>query len=130
MGDDEGRYAQGGTATPPVGDVERPPSRHERPHLAVRLPKELGSLRRDLEHHLGTRQPVFGVAGGVPSQESLAAVTHWCFRAVVGPSDKAVQRRRVPCTDFPHGFVLLSRPSPARRYCPYLFYSSCPSSLA
>src|SRR5919202_6712058 len=35
VGDDEGGYAQGRSATPPVGDVERPPSRHERPHLAL-----------------------------------------------------------------------------------------------
>jgi hypothetical protein len=28
VSDDEGRYAQGGSATPPVCDVERPPSRH------------------------------------------------------------------------------------------------------
>src|SRR5918998_6121712 len=51
MGDDEGRYAQGGSATPPVGNVERPASRHKRPHLAVRLPEELGALRRDVEDH-------------------------------------------------------------------------------
>src|SRR5919112_1235690 len=69
VGDDEGRYAQGGSATPPVGDVERPPSRHKRPHLAVRLPEELGALRRDLEYHLGTGQSVVGVAAGVPRKE-------------------------------------------------------------
>src|SRR5215211_2792603 len=75
MGDDEGRYAQGGAATPPVGDVERPPSGYKRPHLGVCLPKELGALRRDLEHHLGTRQPVFGVAAREPREEPLTAVT-------------------------------------------------------
>src|SRR5215207_1182069 len=75
VGDDEGRYAQGGPTTPPVGDVERPPSRHKRPHLAVRLPKELGALRGDLEHHLGTGQSVFGVAAGVPRKELLTAIT-------------------------------------------------------
>src|SRR5919206_2901013 len=41
VGDDEGGYAQGGSATPPIGDVERPPSGYKRPHLAVRLLKEL-----------------------------------------------------------------------------------------
>src|SRR5215210_7167613 len=30
VGDDEGRYAQGRSAAPPVGDIERPPPRHER----------------------------------------------------------------------------------------------------
>src|SRR5215211_9042904 len=109
MSKNKERYVQGMSATPPIGEVEGPASRHQRSCRYARLANELGSLRRDLEHHLGTRQPVFGVAGGVPSQESLAAVTHWCFRAVVGPSDKAVQRRRVPCAEFPHGFVLLSR---------------------
>src|SRR5215213_8266597 len=29
VGDDEGRYTQGGSAAPPMGDVERPPSRHK-----------------------------------------------------------------------------------------------------
>jgi hypothetical protein len=38
MGEDEGRYAQGGIATSSIGDVKRP-------HLGVRLPKELGALR-------------------------------------------------------------------------------------
>src|SRR5215203_928893 len=49
VGDDEGRYAQGGSATPPVGNVESPPSRHERPHRSVRFLKELGAGRRDPE---------------------------------------------------------------------------------
>ena len=80
-----------GGLIPPVGGVERPPARHKRPYLAVRLLKEIGALRRDSEHHLGTRQPVFGVATGVPREESLTAVTQGCFRAVVRPSDKAVQ---------------------------------------
>src|SRR5919112_2455391 len=62
VGEDEGGYPQGGAATPPVGDVERPPPGHERPHPAVRLPEELGALGRDLEDHLGTGQPVLGVA--------------------------------------------------------------------
>src|SRR5919199_4117833 len=74
VGDDEGAYAQGGSATPPICDIERPASRHKRPHLAVCLLKELGALRRDHEHHLGTRQPVFGVAAGVPREEPLTAV--------------------------------------------------------
>src|SRR5215217_9258496 len=109
MANNKDRYVQGVFSTPPISEVECPASRHQRPCRCARFAQELGGLRRDLEHHLGTRQPVFGVAGSVPSQESLAAVTHWCFRAVVGPSDKAVQRRRVPCAEFPHGFVLLSR---------------------
>src|SRR3712207_967827 len=75
VGDDEGRYAQRRGPTPPVGDVESSPSRHKRPHLTVRLPEELGALRRDPEDHLGTRQPVFGVAAGVPREEPLAALT-------------------------------------------------------
>ena len=44
MADDEGRHAQGRAPTPPVGDVESPPPRHERPHLGVRLAEELGAL--------------------------------------------------------------------------------------
>src|SRR5215212_416671 len=66
MGNHEARHAQGRTATPSVGDVEGPAPRHKCPHLAVRLSKDLGALGRDLEYHLGTRQPVFGVAAGVP----------------------------------------------------------------
>src|SRR5215211_3647304 len=128
MSKNKERYVQGMSATPPIGEVEGPASRHQRSCRSARLAKELGGLRRDLEHHLGTRQPVFGVACGIARQEPLASLTHGCIRAVVGPSDKAVQRRRVPRADFPHGFVLLSRPSPAQRYCPYLFYSTCPNS--
>src|SRR5919199_4585447 len=90
VGDDEGRYAQGGSAAPPAGDVERPPSRHERPHLAVRLPKELGALRRDPEHHLGTRQPVFGVAAGVPRKDTLTALAQRPLGAVVRPGDEPI----------------------------------------
>src|SRR3712207_3391750 len=39
VGYDEGRYAQGRVAAPPVGDVEGPPPRHERPHPGVRPPR-------------------------------------------------------------------------------------------
>src|SRR5918998_3921251 len=74
VGDDEGGYAQGGPAAPPARDVERPASRHGRPHRVFYLPKELGALLRNVEDHLGTRQPVFGVAARVPREESLAAV--------------------------------------------------------
>src|SRR5215212_5744073 len=97
MCNNKDRYVQGVSATPPIGEVECPPSKYQRPCRSLRLAKEIGGLRRDHEDHLGTRQPVFGVAAGVPRQEPLAALTHWCARTVVRPCDKAVQRRRVPC---------------------------------
>src|SRR5215216_564149 len=93
MTNNKDRYVQGVSGTPPIGEVECPAARHQRPCRCACLAKELGSLRRDLEHHLATRQPVFGVACGVPRKEPLAALTRGCIRAVVGPSDKAVQRR-------------------------------------
>src|SRR5215216_630965 len=45
MGDDEGGDAQEGSASPPVGDVERSPPRYKSPHLAVSLPKEISALQ-------------------------------------------------------------------------------------
>src|SRR3712207_6184324 len=114
MGKNKDRHAQGMSTTPPMGEVERPPSRHQRPCRSARLAEELGAGRRDPEHHLGTRQPVFGVTAGVPRQEALATVPHGSFGAIVWPSDKPVQRHRVPRADFSHGFVLLSRPLSAR----------------
>jgi hypothetical protein len=39
VGDDEGRYTQEGSATPPIGDVESPPSRHEHPPSFCALPE-------------------------------------------------------------------------------------------
>src|SRR5919202_3409054 len=102
MGDDEGGYAQGGSATPPVGDVERPPSRHERSHLAVRLLKELSALRRDPEHHLGTRQPVFGVAARIPVEEPHPTLAQWVLWSIVRPGDEPIQRHRKPRSYFAH----------------------------
>src|SRR5215210_1251316 len=102
VGDNEGRYALGGSATPTICDVERPPPRHERPHRSVRLPKKLGALRRDLEYHLGTRQFVVGVAAGVPLKEPFPTLAKGPFGPVVRPGDEAIQRHRQPCRDFPH----------------------------
>src|SRR4051794_26657891 len=96
------------SAAPPTGEVECSPSRHQSPCPGTRLPKVLGGPRRDLEYHFRSRQPVFGVAAHVPSQKPLAALTHRCFGTVVRPSNKPIQRRCVPCTNFPHGFLLLS----------------------
>src|SRR4051795_5735786 len=107
MGKNKYRYSQRMSAAPPMGEVECSPSRHQSPCRCTCLPKVLGGLRRDLENHLRARQSIFGVAAEVPSQKPLAAITHRCFRTVVRPSNKAIQRRCVPCTDFPHGLVLL-----------------------
>src|ERR671921_2850037 len=46
MGNNKDRYVQGVSATPPIGEVECPPSRHQRPCRSARLAKELGALRR------------------------------------------------------------------------------------
>ena len=42
MGNDKDRHVQGVSATPPVGEVECPPSRHQRPCRFARLAKERG----------------------------------------------------------------------------------------
>src|SRR4029450_8217209 len=110
MGNNKDRHVQGVSATPPVGEVECPPSGYQRPCRCARLAKELGGLRRDLEHHLRARQPVLGVTAKVPTQKPLATLTHGCFRTVVRPCNKPVQRRCVPCADFPHYFRPLSVP--------------------
>src|SRR5215211_7303014 len=96
------RYVQGVFATPPIGEVEGPSTEHQRPCRFARLAEELGGRRRDLEDHVGSRQPVFGVATGVPRQEPLAAVSHGCFSAVVRPTDKSVERDCEPGADLPH----------------------------
>src|SRR6266487_3229674 len=111
-GENEDRYVQRVFATPPIGEVECPSAKHQRPCRSARLGKVLGCLRRDHEDHVGSRQPVFGVASGVPGQEPLATDTHGCFRAVVRPTDKPVKRDREPCADFP---MLLSSSAPALR---------------
>src|SRR3954453_962997 len=105
MSKNKDRHAQRMSTTPSMGEVECPPSCHQGPCRCARLPKVLGGLRRDPEYHLRTRQPIFGVAAHIPGQKPLAALTHRCFRTVVGPSDESIERRCVPCTDFPHGFV-------------------------
>src|SRR5687768_5537708 len=48
MGKNKNRYAQRMSTTPPTGEVECPPSRHQSPCRCTRLPKVLGGLRRDL----------------------------------------------------------------------------------
>src|SRR5215212_3749314 len=45
VGDDEGRHAQGRITTPPVRDIEGPPSRYEGPHRSFQLREEFGALR-------------------------------------------------------------------------------------
>src|SRR6185436_13149992 len=107
MAKNKDRHAQRMSTTPSMGEVECPPSRDQGPCRCTRLPKVLGGLRRDLEYHLRARQPVFGVAAHVPSQKALSALTHWCSRTVVGPSDEPIKRCCVPCTNFAHGFALL-----------------------
>src|SRR5881628_3513566 len=69
MGKNKDRYAQRMSATPPMGEVECPPSRHQSSCCCARLPKVLGGLRRDLERHLRARQSILGVAAEVPSQK-------------------------------------------------------------
>src|SRR5919206_150699 len=88
MGKNKDRYAQRMSATPPIGEVECPPSRHQSPGRCTRFPKILGGLRRDLEHHLRARQPIFCVSTHVPSQKALATLTHRCFRTIVRPSNE------------------------------------------
>src|SRR3954462_7611625 len=67
MGKNKDWYPQRMSATPPIGEVECPPSRHQSPCRCTRLSKVLGGLRRDLEHHLGASQPIFSVAAAIPS---------------------------------------------------------------
>ena len=94
--DNKDRHIQGVFATPPMGEVEGPSTKHQRPGRFACLAEELGGLRRDPEDHVGSRQPVFGVASGVSRQEPLAADPHGCISAVVRPTDKAVERDREP----------------------------------
>src|SRR5436190_16562395 len=96
------RHVQRVFATPPVGEVERPSTEHQRPCRFARLFEELGGLCRDHEDHVGSRQPVFGVASGVPGQEPLAADSHGCFWAVIRPTYEPVKRDGEPCADFAH----------------------------
>src|SRR5438270_3977687 len=91
MGKNKDRYPQRMSATPPVGEVECSPSRHQSSCCCARLPKVLGGLGRDLEHHLRARQSIFGVAAEIPGQKPLAAITHRCFRTIVRPSNKSIQ---------------------------------------
>src|SRR3954453_12914183 len=133
MSKNKDRYAQRMSTAPSFGEVECPPSCHQGPCRCARLQKVVGGLRGDPERHLRTGQPVFGVAAHVPGQKPLAALTHRCFRTVVGPSDEPIKRRCVPCADFPHGFVLqlcssglvtpssprFRRPTPQARRRPY-----------
>src|SRR3954447_5554145 len=111
MSKNKDRHAQRMSTTPSMGEVECPSSCHQGPCRCTRLPKLLGGLRRHPEHHLRTRQPIFGAATHIPGQKPLSALTHGCFRTVVGPSDEPVKRRCVRCTDLPHGFVLPLRSS-------------------
>ena len=74
-----------------MGEVEGPSTKHQRPGRLARLAEELGGLGRDPEDHVGSRQPVFGVASAVPGHEPLAADTHGCCSAVVRPTDKPVE---------------------------------------
>src|SRR2546423_1447761 len=96
------RHVQRVFATPPVGEVERPSTEHQRPCRFASLCEELGGLCRDHEDHVGSRQPVFGVASGVPGQEPLAADSHGCFWAVIRPTYEPVKRDGEPCADFAH----------------------------
>src|SRR4249919_2831806 len=100
------RHVQRVFATPPVGDVERPSTEHQRPCRFARLFEELGGLCRDHEDHVGSRQPVFGVASGVPGQEPLATDSHRCFWAVIRPTYEPVKRDGEPCADFAHALLL------------------------
>src|SRR5436190_19454970 len=45
MGKNKDRYAQRMSATPPIGEVECPPSAHQSPCRGTRLPEVLGGLR-------------------------------------------------------------------------------------
>src|SRR5215211_3345516 len=117
MGNNKNWYVQRVSAAPPMSEVKGPPSRHQRPCRCARLAKELGGLRRDPEHHLRARQPVFGVTAEVPTQKPLAALTHGCFRTSFGPainpsSDVECPVRTFPILPFPF------RPSSARSMLP------------
>src|SRR6185312_6168406 len=105
VGENKDRDVQGVPATPSMGEVKCPAAGYQRPCRCADLAKELGGLRRDLEHHVCVRQPVFGVAAEVPSQEPLAALTHGCCRSVVRPCNKPIQRCCMTCADLPHSFV-------------------------
>src|SRR5215204_1061531 len=102
VGDDEGGNAKGRITTPPVRDVERPPSRDERPHRPFHLRQELGALRRDPEHHLGTRHAVFGVAAGIPPEETLPAFARRPLGTIFRPGDEGVQRHSESHTNLSH----------------------------
>ncbi len=120
--DNKDRHIQGVVATPPMGEVEGPSTKHQRPGRFARLAEELGGLGRDPEDHVGSRQPVVGVASAVPGHEPLAADPHGCFRAVVRPTDKPVERDCEPGADLPH--VRPPFPYPAA-HCP-----PCPDAEA
>ena len=61
MSKNKDRHSQRMCASPPIGEVECPPSRHQSPCRCTRLPKVISGLWRDLEHDLRARQSIFGV---------------------------------------------------------------------
>src|SRR3954451_3938167 len=87
MSKNKDRYAQRMSTAPSFGEVECPPSCHQGPCRCARLPKVVGGLRRDPEHHLRTSQPIFGVTAHIPRQKPLAALTLGCFRTVLIEDD-------------------------------------------
>src|SRR5215207_3375802 len=129
MGKNKDRYPQGMSATPPMGEVECPPSRHQGPCRSARLAEELGGLRRDPEHHLGSRQPVFGVACGVPRKSLSPPSPMGASGPSLGPAIHPSSDIECPVRTFP----MASFSFPDHRLLgvcwPYVFYSSCLSGL-
>src|SRR5215207_5243249 len=93
MGNNKDRYVHGVPATPRIGYVERPPSRHQRPYR-LHLLKDLGAGRRDLERHRTARHPIFGVAAEVPRKEPFTAIAQRSLRAIVRPGNESIQGHR------------------------------------
>ena len=89
MGNNKDRYVHGVPATPRIGYVERPPSRHQRPYR-LHLLKDLGAGRRDLERHRTARHFIVGISAEVPRKDPLAALAEGPLGAVVRPSDETI----------------------------------------
>ena len=84
-----------------MGEIEGPSTEHQRPGRFPRLAKELGGRRRDPEDHVGSRQPVVGVASGVPRQEPLAAVPMGASAPSLGPLINPSSETASPVRTFP-----------------------------
>jgi hypothetical protein len=119
MGNNKDWYVQWVSAAPPMSEVKGPPSCHQRPCRCACLAKELGGLRRDLEHTISVPGSRYSVSPPKYQPKSRSPPSPMgASGPSLGPAINPSSDVECPVRTFPMTSVPLSDPDLLGACCP------------